>query len=85
MTEEHPCIHEMDWGKLSKSLENIEECQRSSNGKLNRVLEVVFGADMKGGIVTQTVVNTKDISRLNKASYAIIILFLSTAVKVWFF
>ena len=85
MTEEHPCIHEMDWGKLSKSLENIEECQRSSNGKLNRVLEVVFGKDMAGGIVTQTKINTESIGRLNKVAYAIIVMFLATGVKVWFF
>ena len=83
MTE--PCTHEADWGKLEKSLENIEEGQRIQYGKMNRVLEVVFGRDMDGGIVTQTKINTQDIRRLNKASYAIIILFLSTAVKVWFF
>jgi len=82
--DEH-CIHESDWGKLEKSLENIERGQRESHGKLNRVLEVVFGKDMNGGIVTQTRMNTDSIQRLNKIGYAIIAIFLATGVKVWFF
>lgn len=86
------CLKEREWGIIEQSLKVIEETNKATHGKLNRALEVVFGKDMNGGIVTQSKLNAvaitqlkEDHAKLLKYFWAIILLFLSTAVKVWFF
>ena len=53
--ETHKCIHEVDWGMIHKTLETMEENQRT-------VLRILQG-NGKEGLVTKAALNSQSIRR----------------------
>ena len=82
---EHDCIQQVAINDIKNSVANIETGIKQQNERITKALDLLFGEDMEGGLITKIKIHTQSLGRLWYFVGFVALVFLSTGIKVWFF
>ena len=81
---EHDCIQQVAINDIKNSVANIETCVKQQNERITKALDLLFGENMEGGLITKIKMHAQSLGRLWWILGFILFVFLSTGIKVWF-
>ena len=82
--DEHDCIQQVAINDIKNSVANIETGINLQNERITKALDLLFGENMEGGLITKIKMHTQSLGRLWWIVGFILFVFLSTGIKVWF-